>query len=85
MAVLCAQASKALLCMATASPEATESLLSLWLSLPLLRRVSEMACQHYASLQLLQHLAAAHPAARTAMRSLASAMAREPKPNQPPR
>jgi len=74
-------ACRALQAMAAADPEGrgVDRLLeSLWLGVPLLNKLSLMACSHTAALDLLQHciFCSSHRSVRVAARSLAHALAR---------
>lgn len=75
-ALLAAHACSALLRLALAAPGGVARLTEgVWVGLPMLERLSMLACQHTAALELLEALARHSPSARTAMRSLAAALA----------
>lgn len=75
-ALFAAHACSALSRLAHAVPDGVARLTEgVWMGLPLLERLSTLACQHTAALELMETLARHSPTARCAMQSLAAALA----------
>ncbi|KAK3246228.1 hypothetical protein CYMTET_44230 [Cymbomonas tetramitiformis] len=76
------QTSKALLRMASSVDDGMSCLLTQWLAVPLMERLSGLSCHHISALMLMQQMARSRASVRVAMRSLATALAQPKEENK---